>query len=230
MEDRNRKRAPKKQKKDSSEPARKTDPETRRKKKAAVVIIVDRNGKPSRPDHNMGNQDILMFANEAKQLAKITFLGKGVDEFTGTAGGVLKIAPGSTSPALLPNHKDVTVDYQIEVGSGAKKTYSIEVGDGPLEIDITAAGLSPVDASIQQGGSLFFQNDTGVAIQLDFDGDKALKDEFGRDINPLQKFKNGARSDTFYGDGADQEVTYTSKPSKKKRVRTGNGTIKVGQT
>src|SRR4029077_5602619 len=98
---------------------------------AVQTININSDGKASPKNQSIGNQDTVTFKNnDEHNAATVTFLGAGANEF----GGAVTIPAGGSSAPLTPVNGNVTVDYDVTMGSNGGGPFSIQVGSGPLAI------------------------------------------------------------------------------------------------
>jgi hypothetical protein len=196
---------------------------------AAQSININSNGKASPRNQPIGNQDTVTFKNnDANNAATVTFLGAGANEF----GGPVTIPPGGTSAPLTPVNGNVTVDYDVTVGSNGGGPFSIQVGSGPLEIDIVdlEGDTNLPTAEIPNNGSVFFANTMGYTATIEFDKANVLFDENGNSVTQ-QVVNANSRGAVLTGRGTSQDVGYTiNLTGHPRKVETGSGSIKVGNT
>jgi len=196
---------------------------------AVQSININSNGKASPRNQLIGNQDTVTFTNnDANNAATVTFLGAGANEF----GGAVTIPAGGSSAPLTPVNGNVTVDYDVTVGSNGGGPFSIQVGSGPLEIDIVdlEGDTNLPTAEIPNNGSVFFANTMGYAATIQFDKANVLFDENGNSVT--QQVVNANLSGAVLtGRGTSQDVGYTiNLAGHPRKVETGSGSIKVGNT
>jgi hypothetical protein len=194
---------------------------------AVQTININSNGKASPNNQSIGNQDTVTFKNnDANNAATVTFLGAGANEF----GGAVTIPAGGSSAPLTPVNSNVTVDYDVTVGSNGGGPFSIQVGGGPLEIDIVdlEGDTNLPTAEIPNNGSVFFANTMGYTATIHFDKANVLFDENGNSVT--QQVVNANLSGAVLtGRGTSQDVGYTiNLAGHPRKVETGNGSIKVG--
>jgi hypothetical protein len=196
---------------------------------AVQSININSNGKASPRNQLIGNQDTVTFTNnDANNAATVTFLGAGANEF----GGAVTIPAGGSSAPLTPVNGNVTVDYDVTVGSNGGGPFSIQVGSGPLEIDIVdlEGDTNLPTAEIPNNGSVFFANMMGYTATIQFDKANVLFDENGNSVT--QQVVNANLSGAVLtGRGTSQDVGYTiNLAGHPRKVETGSGSIKVGNT
>src|SRR5215472_16778673 len=103
------------------------------------TININSNAKASPSNLAIGNQDTVTFQNnDQTSNATVTFLGAGADEFDyeGQPVTTVTVPAGGSFGPLTPNTADVTVNYDVQVGTAGEGPFAIEVGTGPLEIVI----------------------------------------------------------------------------------------------
>src|SRR6267154_457354 len=196
---------------------------------AVQSININSNGKASPRNQLIGNQDTVTFTNnDANNAATVTFLGAGANEF----GGAVTIPAGGSSAPLTPVNGNVTVDYDVTVGSNGGGPFSIQVGSGPLEIDIVdlEGDTNLPTAEIPNNGSVFFANTMGYTATIQFDKANVLFDENGNSVT--QQVVNANLSGAVLtGRGTSQDVGYTiNLAGHPRKVETGSGSIKDGNT
>ena len=196
---------------------------------AVQSININSNGKASPRNQSIGNQDTVTFKNnDANNAATVTFLGAGANEF----GGAVTIPAGGSSAPLTPVNGNVTVDYDVTVGSNGGGPFSIQVGSGPLEIDIVdlEGDTNLPTAEIPNNGSVFFANTMGYTATIQFNKANVLFDENGNSVT--QQVVNANLSGAVLtGRGTSQDVGYTiNLAGHARKVETGSGSIKVGNT
>jgi len=202
------------------------------------TININSNAKASPKNQAIGNQDTVTFKNnDPNDAATVTFLGAGDGEFSynGSPVSSVEVPAGSSAGPLTPLTSNVTVDYELSVGSNTGGPFSIEVGTGPLEIDILDddGNTDLEDAAIPNNGTMFFKNESSDdTATITFGGDRdVLYDQNG---NPVTSQQVGPASSgaLLTGRGSNKEVTYSVSMSLQADggLGGGNGTIKVGQT
>jgi hypothetical protein len=200
------------------------------------TININSNAKASPSNLAIGNQDTVTFQNnDQTSNATVTFLGAGADEFDyeGQPVTTATVPAGGSFGPLTPNTADVTVNYDVQVGSAADGPFAIEVGTGPLEIDIVddSGNTNLEEAEIPNNGTLFFENQATAKATISFGGDKVLYDPNGNPVDSVT-VDAGSSSEVLTGKGTNKEVTYSIAMSLQTDggLGGGNGTIKVGQT
>jgi len=200
------------------------------------TININSNAKASPSNLAIGNQDTVTFQNnDQTSNATVTFLGAGADEFDyeGQPVTTVTVPAGGSFGPLTPNTADVTVNYDVQVGTAGEGPFAIEVGTGPLEIDIVddSGNTNLEEAEIPNNGTLFFENQATEKATISFGGDKVLYDPNGNPVGSVT-VDAGSSSEVLTGKGTNKEVTYSIAMSLQTDggLGGGNGTIKVGQT
>ena len=200
---------------------------------AVQPININHHAKAAPPNQAIANTDSVQFTNsDPSNTATVTFLGAAANVF---GASTVSIAPnGGTSGQLTPNQSDLTVNYNVVVGSLTGGPFSIEVGSGPLEIDIVdATGNTNLGAAeIPNNGSLYFKNEmTTETATINFGAANALFDSNGNSVTS-QTVNPDSSGGVLTGRGTNKDVTYSidMSPIQPDRVATGNGSIKIGQT
>jgi len=196
---------------------------------AVQSININSNGKASPRNQSIGNQDTVTFKNnDANNAATVTFLGAGANEF----GGAVTIPAGGSSAPLTPVNGNVTVDYDVSVGSNGDGPFSIQAGSGPLEIDIVdlEGDTNLPTAEIPNNGSVFFANTMGYTATIQFNKANVLFDGNGNSVTQQVVNANSSGA-VLTGRGTSQDVGYTiNLAGHPRKVETGSGSIKVGNT
>jgi hypothetical protein len=197
---------------------------------ASQTINLNDNAKASPRNQAIGNQDTVAFKNNSViGPATVTFLGAGAGEFGSTN---VTISPGTTCNPLTPTTSNVTVNYNVSNGNSSGGPFSIQVGSGPLEIDIMdlEGDTNLPTAEIPNNGSVFFRNTMGYAATIQFNKANVLFDGNGNSVTQQVVSGNSAGA-VLTGRGTNQDVAYTITMSgHPRKVETGGGSIKVGQT
>ena len=195
------------------------------------TININSNAKASPANQSIGNQDTVTFKNnDSTNPATVTFLGAGANEFG--ASSFQAPAGGGTVGPLTPTSQNVTVDYQVAVGASTDGPFAIEVGSGPLEIDIVSleGDTNLPTAEIPNNGSVFFRNTMGYSATIQFNKANVLFDGNGNSVTQ-QTVSGNSPGAALTGRGTNQDVSYTiNLAGHARKVDTGNGSIKVGQT
>jgi hypothetical protein len=197
---------------------------------ASQSININSNGKASPANQSIGNQDTVTFNNhDANHAATVTFLGAGANEFGASS---VTIAAGGSSAPLTPVASNVTVDYDVTVGNNSGDPFSIQVGSGPLEIDIVdlEGDTNLPTAGIPNNGPVFFSNQMGYSATIQFDKANVLFDENGNSVTQQLVDANSPGA-VLTGRGTNQDLGYTiNMTGHPRKVETGSGSIKVGNT
>ena len=194
---------------------------------AVQTININSNGKASPRNQSIGNQDTVTFQNnDPNDAATVTFLGAGANEF----GGSVTIPAGGSSAPLTPTSSNLTVDYNVIVGSDGGGPFSIQVGTGPLEIDIVdlEGDTNLPTAEIPNNGSIVFGDKVGYTATIQFNKANVLFDGNGNSVTQQEVSANSSGA-VLTGRGTNQDVGYTiNVAGHPRKVETGNGSIKVG--
>lgn len=196
---------------------------------ANQTININSNAKAAPPNQSIGSQDTVTFKNnDSNDAATMTFLGAGASVF---GFGSVTIAAGASSSPLTPT-RSATVDYTVSVGNNSGGPFAIQVGNGALEIDIVTVNgdVNLPNAEIPSNGSVFFQNQEGYAATIQFNKANVLFDQNGNSVTQQVVSGNSAGA-VLTGRGTNQDVGYTiNMAGHPRKVETGSGSIKVGNT
>jgi hypothetical protein len=222
----------------------KTRTKSKKAQKAGRIIHINKNGKASPSNLKIRNGETFAFKiTGTKTVASVVFLGRAGKEFLKKDASGIRVSAAQPSATLKPKKINLTVDYEIKLGSRIVKPFSIQVGKGPLTLTIDTNGNTDLpDSSIPDLGTVTFKNQAGKVARITFSGDKALFDGANPVASP-QDIKVGGTIGPFTGKGKNKKVKYhidlldTEETLPKIEMLStisgtarGNGTIKVGQT
>jgi hypothetical protein len=213
-------------------------------REATRIIHIDKKGKTWPRSKKIGNRETIAFKIKGtKKFASVVFLGSADNEFTKKAAAKVTVSAGRPSARLSPKKTNVTVDYEIKLGSLKAGPFSIQVGQGPLKLAIDGNGDVDLPyAAVPDSGTVIFHNQAGKVAQITFTGDKALFDG-ANPVSSPQDIRIGGDIGAFTGRGKNRKVKYhidlladagisprIEMLSAASGAARGNGTIKVGQT